>query len=431
MVLGLLACTSDAPSPTAVPITIDVVELGAQERRLDVGLAEANDATLVCTGGDDAIALASESSDAHTFTLIGLLEATRYDCTVNAGDAQRSLVLPIGGSGTPVMTIAGTPPADKLVLTGLFDRETVFGDHTAVVVDSQGRRRWSHVVQAGADVAIQWLHDRVLLAGGGLPPTLIGLDHTVIFDGSATLTAWYHHEARMLDDGTILTLIETEDTNGVETWTGFQIQRVDPTTGTVAWAWSSQDATDAGLLLPGESIDIDPFHSNSVTLDRVGDREFLLLNLRDIFQIWAIAPESGEVLWRLGDGGDFTLQNPETDAWWGQTHAPELRGDILTLFENNAPHDASRSHARSYQLDLDARTATAVWQWTRPGWSDRAWGDVDTTGADTTAITENMRIVEVRHADAAELWSMTPANGALMYRSELLDACELPGRCAE
>ena len=428
----LLACTQVTPPAPAVPITVDIAKLGAQERRVDIALLDASAATLVCAGDDDTITLTSPSAAAHTFALYGLLPGTDYTCTITTDTASRDLRLQVGGDPTPLMTPSGAVPPDALLLTGLFEREVVTGDHTAVLIDAAGRRRWSHVFQAGPDVALSFLGDRVLAGGGGLAPTIVTLDHTVAFDAAPILPGWYHHEARQLDDGTLLTLVETVDTDGADTWTGFAVQRIDPATASVVWSWESQTAFDAGIVTPDESIDDDPYHANAASLERIDGRDTVLVNLRDRLQIWAIDVETGALLWRLGEGGDFTLTDPETMVWWGQAHAPELIGETtLTLFENKGQRDSSRSAVRVYRIDVPARTATAVWDWTRTGWSDRAWGDVTTTGPDTTLVTENMRVVEVDQVSGEERWSLTPADAPLLYRSELGSRCALPGRCPE
>ena len=82
---------------------------------------------------------------------------------------------------------------------------------------------------------------------------------------------------------------------------------------------------------------IDWMHGNALWSADDGN---LLLSMRS--QDWVIKIDyrngigTGNILWRLGNGGDFTLTNPQIDPypWFSGQHSVNFNGNYLTLFDN-------------------------------------------------------------------------------------------------
>jgi len=73
---------------------------------------------------------------------------------------------------------------------------------------------------------------------------------------------------------------------------------------------------------------------------------------------------SGRILWRLGKGGDFTLDSPDPNAWFSHQHDPEFDipgSPALSLYDNGyVRHDkdpAAHSRGQVYLLDEAQHTA--------------------------------------------------------------------------
>lgn len=77
---------------------------------------------------------------------------------------------------------------------------------------------------------------------------------------------------------------------------------------------------------------------------------------------------SGDVLWRLGKGGDFAIVSSDPNPWFSHQHDPNFEaGDIMThlaLFDNGNTRQAADPSAtsRGQVLDIDegSRTATVI-----------------------------------------------------------------------
>ncbi len=157
----------------------------------------------------------------------------------------------------------------------------------------------------------------------------------------------------------------------------------------VAWAWDPFIKFDVGraVVSPAyicpipacEPTYLAPFasdwmHANALWLTDDGN---LLLSMRS--QDWIIKINynnglgNGDVLWRFGKGGDFTILNPQVDPypWFSGQHFPTLQGNYLTLFDNGnlrvnagaanvANSDLCCSRVQAWTLNEAARTATLV-----------------------------------------------------------------------
>ena len=116
--------------------------------------------------------------------------------------------------------------------------------------------------------------------------------------------------------------------------------------GNVAWAWSGFDhGLDINRHLQGLP---DWTHSNAIVYTADGN---LLLSMRHQSWILKIDYEngtgSGDILWRLGEDGDFALAGGDPRDWFYAQHYPNLISTdgskmILDIWDNGNLSDRSR-----------------------------------------------------------------------------------------
>ncbi len=161
----------------------------------------------------------------------------------------------------------------------------------------------------------------------------------------------FHHEARRLPDGRIAVLAGVEQIltdvqgPGPVDVLGDMIIVMDSNLQ-VVWAWDAFDHLDvtrqatlgdtcaAGncppLFLASDANDW--LHGNSVQQMPDGN---LLYSTRS--QDWVIKIDyrngagTGDVLWRLGSGGDFSIESSDPLPWFSHQHDPEVESDNLTI----------------------------------------------------------------------------------------------------
>lgn len=188
-----------------------------------------------------------------------------------------------------------------------------------------------------------------------------------------------HHEFQLTPRGTAYMSVyaprraDLSAVGGPREGTIFEsiVQEVDVASGRVVWEWHSADhlPVSEGVTAPKESKPHDYFHVNAVDEDGRGR---LLISARNMHAIYAIDKRTGRVLWRLGGkrsdfrlepGASFAFQH---DAEW-QPDPGFPQHETISLFDNEAtPKQADESRGLVLRLDMRARTARVVRQYTHP-----------------------------------------------------------------
>ena len=151
----------------------------------------------------------------------------------------------------------------------------------------------------------------------------------------------------------------------------------------VKWAWDAFDHLDVNrgpvlgeVTLPGSPEPtavvpllpaVDWLHVNAVALSPADGN--LILSVRH--QDWVIKIDyrngagDGHVVWRLGQGGDFTVNSADPNPWFSHQHNAHYIDDhTLILFDNGntrrATDPTANSRGQVWTLDETSMTATPV-----------------------------------------------------------------------
>ena len=215
---------------------------------------------------------------------------------------------------------------------------------------------------------------------------------------------------------------------------------LDPT-GKVGWVWSTFDHLDVNrhpMLFP------DWTHSNAI-LYTPNDGN-LLLSMRH--QAWIIKIDyqngtgSGNILWRLGNQGDFQLSGGDPSQWFYAQHFPSINSIDgsqidLTVFDNGDnrvlddkgdicgdPTPSCYSRATIFQFDESSKKANLAWEYT-PGFYS-LWGggaqklangnvEFDMTAPFTQPGSQVMEVT--RDASSQVVWQFDLKGGGNAYRA--------------
>lgn len=251
-----------------------------------------------------------------------------------------------------------------------------------------------------------------------------------------------HHDVLRLSNGHwILLLNEVRDFQdlpgypGTTSVVGDDLVDLDANNQPV-WVWRAFDHLDVNrhpLFFP------DWTHSNTLVYTPDGN---LLLSMRH--QNWILKIDysngtgSGDVLWRLGQGGDFTLSSNDPAQWFYAQHFPVLLHTSgsqfrLALYDNGdaRPDGSGQScdltgscYSRGVIMSVDesSRTAAVSWQYA-PGWYSYWGGSIGVLSngiveLDSTTVNGgNSRVIEVTPgANPQVIWQMDTSN-ANFYRA--------------
>jgi arylsulfate sulfotransferase len=244
------------------------------------------------------------------------------------------------------------------------------------IIDTDGALRW--VGMAGISVGSFIFFDNAAYVGHGHQLTRIDLDGTVtvLGDYSSLGILNFHHNIDRGKVGVILDANTTTQYNSVNI-------EVDAS-GRVLKTWDVGNIISAAMRAGGDDPSqfvypspTDWFHNNGVTYNRADDS--VIISSRENFLI-CLDYETSAIKWILGDPTKKWYQFPSLRKFAltvppgslppiGQ-HAPSISYDQnLLIFDNgqnswfNAPRGDQRSYAspRKYEVDLNAKTATEVW----------------------------------------------------------------------
>ncbi len=222
------------------------------------------------------------------------------------------------------------------------------------------------------------------LAGNVLRETNIAAVNAELTTMGHDVIHSFTHDVQRLPNGGTAVIGLTERTvniNGTPTnYVGNMILVLDKNLQ-VAWAWDAFDHLDVNrgpvlgeVVLPGSQEPtaavprlpaVDWLHLNSVSLSPTDGN--LVLSIRH--QDWVIKIDyrngagDGHVVWRLGQGGDFTVNSTDPNPWFSHQHNAHYVDDhTLILFDNGNTRRASdpTADSRGQVWTLDEQTMTAT-----------------------------------------------------------------------
>ena len=134
------------------------------------------------------------------------------------------------------------------------------------------------------------------------------------------------------------------------------------------------------VIITGQTVDIT--HANSFIFDE--EEKAIYLNCRNLNTFYKIDYVTGEVIWGLGEYGNFTLYdiygNPRENLFYHSHALDRIDKNTFILFDNDYHNqtDALNQHSRYVEITIDEEKmcANTTWEWIGPieYWSP-IWGD--------------------------------------------------------
>jgi len=317
-----------------------------------------------------------------------------------------------------------------------------------VLLGMDGRPVWTFTGPMGSgrgDIQASWVGDRHILVGGGFEagvrPFLMDLQGSLLWEGpeqpggdgpvpDLLVEGTMHHVFQPVYDGTFVVLENTIRDNVI----GDRIRHFDKMLKPL-WIWDAfEHLPDPRTVALGQWL-----HSNSVVLEPATDH--VLLSCMALGRIFKLSRPDGQVLWALGEGGDFQADPDAKHPWFYGGHGLKRLPDGHLLFYDNGTVKRGFSRVVEYALDEEARTATIAWEYpgtfTGETWFNGAMGDVDPLPNGNVLIAAGngvqhqspSRLMEVAR-DGTRVWQMwwynSPNLRAGCYQVERIPPLSLP-----
>jgi hypothetical protein len=401
----------------------------------------------------------------------GLAPATDHTVELVAGASSRSVTfttpVPLPGF-VPSFAVSGAGSDDYR----LFDYSETRPDpditeSRLIAIDAAGTTRFylpspsagESDIQLRAPAGVKILEDgRLLFVQDGRLLILDELGNKQLdLDSKSLGVAAFHHDVLELPGGNLLVLgYEFGDfphpiSKEIVHVAGDVIVELGPA-GDVVWSWSSFEHLDTSRAPAPEynlqfrdprtgKLGFDWTHGNGIVYREQDDS--ILVSLRHQDWIVKIDHASGNVTWRLGKDGDFTLS---AGSWFFHQHSAEWQADgTLLLYDNgNGNPDLEPAKQRSrpvlYRLDETARTATQIWDETNEHYLSIIAGDADRTSDGAILVLDSSLLVDptppfkfelysrLREVDPATnewRWTLVTDDNRFIYRA--LPVRRLPG----
>jgi arylsulfotransferase ASST len=400
-VVAALGACSEKPLGSGItdplsPVSIrDVVPdpglPGAAEVTLARSSPDSMRVTYTSADGSEAGATPWSSGTSGPLIVLGLRSATSYNMTVESRQGASSVksiattyvtpALPQDLAGMALTLVSGAAPTSGYTLTAV---ETPSGHAYLVAFDGAGTIRWYRDMgtmevqdaqqQTNGDFTVFVGNAIGNNAGAGAFIELSPSGDSVRAIAAIGSSYTDGHDLRVLSDATGKRMadylfgydIRYIDESGYgggssDALAGHQLLRIG-SSGTVdtllqGWdRWTHADKIDPPLQDQG--ID----HPNSIEFDLDGG---VIASFRNLGAVVKIDPATKDVIWQLGGlRNQFTFVGDPLNGFGGQHAVHVLPDGHLLLLDNGVTHTPQVSRVVEYALDLSARTATMVWEYT-------------------------------------------------------------------
>ena len=192
----------------------------------------------------------------------------------------------------------------------------------------------------------------------------------------------------------------------------------------ITWTWNAFEHLDFD---PDDGFFEDWTHVNSIAVDL--EENVTYVNSYHLNAMYKIDRATGEVIWTVGEDGDFSPDPMAQYPWFANAHSFDPLGDGLFLVYDNGTQLRARSRAIMYRLDEQTMESTLVWEYdgdsAADGWFNFSFGDVDMLDNGNVLITagneaqgwDPTRLIEVT-ADGEKVWQLWLDKGVSVYQAE-------------
>lgn len=305
------------------------------------------------------------------------------------------------------------------------------------MADYKGNLRWYHMIDGTGFKVTHFTKDKSIISilGKNDEPTSYGseiLEINLLGDtllhlkkGQADLKYTIHHEVFKKSMNEIVTLFVEDRVMDLTSVGGHKTDTVRAdgilimdTTGKKIWQWSVLDVVDplkdpAILKTKGDWM-----HANSLSYDR--DNNFLI-SFYNNGQVWKLNAQNGQIMWKLGKGGDIALPK---DCDFTQTHAVHINHQGSLMFFDNGV-ERKQSEVVALKINEVDRSAQTDFHFKLPKeiYNDRMGSSYMVNDTTVLSCCSKRHVAVLTKTNGELLWTLDTAIPP--YRVEFLSAQDI------
>ncbi|MHA2002694.1 MAG: aryl-sulfate sulfotransferase [Candidatus Thorarchaeota archaeon] len=268
------------------------------------------------------------------------------------------------------------------------DIENRQNNQTLIIADMEGNVEYERIITNSglyelADVSVEFVNPTTVLVGYPFRTAFVN----IINDTERFHDFYGHHEYEYNPNNDTVFTFKYHSTmiNGSEYL--FDLIAEYDLDGNMVWSLDVSDFITPDMWCPyldlfGGNPDIT--HSNTAFYD--ADEDVIYYNPRNVNTFYKIDHKTGNVIWSLGEYGDFDMYNSvgvRVDDLFFHSHSLErVDEDTFILFDNDHHNQNNQANHKSRMLEItiyeDTMEAHQSWSWTPPdGYWSFLWGDAD------------------------------------------------------
>jgi hypothetical protein len=267
------------------------------------------------------------------------------------------------------------------------DIENQQNNQTLMITEMDGNVKYERVlthdgVYELADLSVEFVSPTTLLVGYPHNVALVNIYN----DSTEFLDFYGHHEYEYNpNNDTVFTFKYNSKVINNITYLFDKLEEFD-LDGNLVWSLDVSDFITPDMWCPyydlfGGNPDIT--HSNTAFYD--ADEDVIYYNPRNVNTFYKIDHKTGDVIWGLGEYGDFSMYNSlgaQVDDLFFHPHSVERADDdTFILFDNDHHNQNNGANQKSRILEItineDTMKAHQSWSWIGANEWSFLWGDAD------------------------------------------------------
>jgi arylsulfate sulfotransferase len=254
---------------------------------------------------------------------------------------------------------------DQSLFSGNIFIRSYFKKGSDVLINSNGDVVWYHNYDSAVKRAFQWTHRNTILCTTDTSTVVeYGLRGNVLaqFNFLSTDKPRVIHHDLVLDRNNYVVAVKTDSVirdlskiggkkDAVLRGSGIIRTKLN---GEIDWEWSVLDYVDLSKVYKSPLMTrMVVGHANSIFIDK---DDHYIISFRDFNQVWKVNSVTGDVIWKVGENGDYVLNDDR--GFFVRQHSAHINSDgDLMVYDNGGSRERPYSRVLSLTLDHEKKEA--------------------------------------------------------------------------